>query len=84
MRIPEWRLANSEIRVGLDGADLGNNPVCYKQLESMAGGATVKFKCQKELCGSWVSINKSSSVPGNLNLQLLEVRVYHERREYDV
>ena len=84
MHISGWRLANFEIRVGLDGTDLGNNAVCYKQLESMAEGATVKFQCQEELYGSWVSVNKSSSVLGHLNLQLLEVRVYYERREYDV
>ena len=69
--------------MGLDGTDLGNNAVCYKQLESMAYGATVKFNCQKELYGSWVSVNKSTSVSGNENLQLVEVRVYYETREYD-
>ena len=84
MHISGWRLANFEIRVGLDGTDLGNNDVCYKQQESMAEGVTVKFQCQEELYGSWVSVNKSSSVLGHLNLQLLEVRVYYERREYDV
>ena len=84
MHISGWRLANFEIRVGLDGTDLGNNAICYKQLESMVQGATVKFKCQEELYGSWVSVNKSSSDSGELNLQLLEVRVYYEDREYAV
>ena len=83
MPISGWRLYNYEIRVGLDGTDLGNNAVCYKQLGSMANGATVKFKCLKELYSSWVSVNKTASVPGHEYLQLLEVRVY-EQREYNV
>ena len=83
MHISGWRLANFEIRVGFDGTDLGNNAVCYKQLESMDGGAIVKFKCQNALFGSWVSVNKSTSVLGKENLQLAEVRVYYETREYD-
>ena len=83
MHISGWRLYNFEIRVGLDGTDLGNNAVCYKQLESMADGATVKFRCHEKLYGSWVSVNKTASVPDGVFLQLLEVRVY-EQREYDV
>ena len=79
MHISGWRLANFEIRVGYDGTDLGNNAVCYKQLESMKDGSAVKFKCHNALYGSWVSVNKS----GNENLQLAEVRVYYETREYD-
>ena len=83
MPISGWRLYNFEIRVGLDVTDLGNNAVCYKQLESMADGATVTFRCHEKLYGSWVCVNKTISVPDGVFLQLLEVRVY-EQREYDV
>ena len=33
---------NFAIHVGLDDTDFGNNAICYKQLESVAEGATVK------------------------------------------
>ena len=72
-------MTDFEIRVGLDGTDLGNNAVCYKQLEIMLDASTVKFKCHEKLHGSWVSINKTTEY-----LQLVEVRVYYEQREYDV
>ena len=76
MHIVGWRLKNFEIRVGLDGTNLGNNAVCYKQMEGMEAGATIKFKCGQELYGSWVSVNKTTSVPNHEYLQLVEVRVY--------
>ena len=72
-------MKNFEIRVGLHGTDLGNNAVCYKQLESMADGATVKYKCHEELYGSWVSINKTASIRDHEFLQIVEVGVYEER-----
>ena len=75
MHISRWRLYNCEIRVGLDGTDLGNNAVCYKQIDSMVEGATVKFKCHEELYGSWVSVNKTASVPDQEFLGFFEVRV---------
>ena len=65
-----------QIRVGLDGAVLGNNAFCYKQLKGMADRATIEFRRHEELYGSWVSVNKTASVQGHEYLQLLEVRVY--------
>ena len=73
---------NFEIRVGLDGTDLGNNAVCYKQMESMAEGATVKYKCHEKLYGSWVSVNKTASLRIHAPLQIVEVGVY-ELRAYN-
>ena len=62
MHISGPRLRNFEIRVGFNGTDFGNNAVCYEQVKSMAGGATVKFECYKELYGPWVSVNKTDTV----------------------
>ena len=76
MYIAGFRLNNFEIRVGLDGTDLGNNAICHKQLERVADGATVKFKGHEGLYGSWVSVNKTGTKRSKENLQLLEVRVY--------
>ena len=74
--ISGFRLQDFEIRVGLDDTYLGNNTICYKQLEAMPGGATIKFKCQEPLYGSWISVNKTTSVANYEYLQLKEVRVY--------
>ena len=68
--------------VGLEGADLGNNAVCYKQLKSMANGTTIEFRCHTGLYGSWVSLNKTASVQDHVYLHLVEVRVY-EKREHN-
>ena len=57
VHISGYRLQDFEIRVGLDDTDLGNNAICYKQLEEMPEGATIKFKCQEVLYGSWISVN---------------------------
>ena len=76
VHISGFRMKDFEIRVGLNGTDLGNSAVCYKQLESMTEGATVKFKCREELYGSWVSVNKTTTTRDHEYLQLLEVRVY--------
>ena len=74
--ISGWRLQDFEIRVGLDDTDLGNNEICYKQLEAMPEGGTIKFKCQELLYGSWISVNKTTIVSNHEYLQLKEVRVY--------
>ena len=77
--ISGWRLQNFEIRVGLNDTDLGNNAICYKQLETMASGATMRFKCSEELFGSWVSVNKTATVVQYEHLQLIEVGVYDSK-----
>ena len=79
MHISGWRLQNFEIRVGLDGIDLGNNAICHKQLESMADGATKVFKCCEGLNGTWVSVNKTATMADHVFLQLMEVRVYERK-----
>ena len=72
--IPGGRLQNFEIRVGND-EQIGNNAICYKQLEQMASGVTKKFPCSSEILGHWVSLNKTGSgMMGPLHIQ--EVRVY--------
>ena len=75
--ISGYRLRNFEIRVGQDGAEIGNNAVCYEQLESMPNGATEDLKCHRPLYGNWVSVNKTDMVANNDRiLQFLEVRVF--------
>ena len=74
--ISGYRLRNFEVRVGQDGSDIGNNGVCYKQLESMPDGATTDFKCHNPLYGSWISVNKTDMSIDDSILQLREVRVF--------
>ena len=57
------RLQNFEIRVGNDGDEIGNNGICYKQLEPMAPGITKNSYCPRWSFGSWISSNKSHSQP---------------------
>ena len=51
---------NFAIHVGLDDTDFGNNAICYKQLESVAEGATVKKKAvtTSYMVSGSVSINQ--------------------------
>ena len=74
-------LRKFEIRVGVDSEDLGNNPVCHKQLSSVP--VSVTFACTVALYGNWVSVNKSSMDNTDL-LQLREVRAYGVYGEYNV
>ena len=71
-----YRLRNFEVRVGQDGIDIGNNALCYKQLEPMPDGATVDFQCPRPLLGTWVSVNKTDTASYDNPLQLKEVRVF--------
>ena len=73
---PGYRLRNFEIRVGHDATNIGNNAICYNQMESMIDGATVRFQCHENLYGSWVTVNKSDIKPNDIFLQLMEVRVF--------
>ena len=71
------RLNNFEIRVGNDGSDLGNNPICYKQWPAIPTGAMRIFQCTRPRYGVWVSVNKTNTAPDLELLSLREVRVYH-------
>ena len=73
---PRDRLRCFEIRVGLDDEDIGNNELCYKQFNPVVTGASVMFICDHTLYGDWVSVNKTEESPGNVNLQLREVRMF--------
>ena len=75
------RLRNFEIRVGTDGDDFGNNPICYEQQSSVSQGVTETFQCSQKLYGNWVSVNKSSMDEMDL-LQLREVQVYRLYGEF--
>ena len=66
---------NFEIRVGNNGTEIGNNPICYKQFEVMTFGA-VNFSCSQNVFGAWVSINKSSTNVFTECLVIQEVRIY--------
>ena len=70
------RLQNFEIRVGNDGDDIGNNAVCFKQLEPMEPGVAKNFTCSSGFLGSWVSVNKSSNNRETNALHFREIRVY--------
>ena len=76
MKFSGDRLQNFEIRVGNDGQEIGNNTICYKQLNPMEPGVTRNFTCSPKIFGSWISINKSHTVPDLAMLQLREIRVY--------
>ena len=66
---------NFEIRVGNDGTEIGNNPICYKQFEVMTFGV-VNFSCSQNVFGAWVSINKSPTDVFTECLVIQEVRIY--------
>ena len=74
-----WRLRNFEIRVGQNAVDLGRNAICYKQVPTMADGATQNFICMQERYGNWVSVNKSDTTSNYVHLQLRELRVFGYR-----
>ena len=69
-------MGNFEIRVGQDAVNIGNNPICYQQLDAMGNGVTSNFTCLRALYGSWVSVNKSDNEIGKEHLELHEVRVF--------
>ena len=74
--ISGYRLRNFEVRVGQDGTDIGNNALCYKQLDSIPDGTTADFQCYHPLYGNWVSVNKTDTAYEDNTLQLREVRVF--------
>ena len=77
-----FRLRNFEIRVGMDSDHLGNNAVCYKQIESMESGQVKKFTCNQELFGDWVSINKTETQSGWQHLHFREIDVFGSKCIY--
>ena len=70
------RLQNFEIRVGNDGQDIGNNAVCFKQLEPMDPGVAKNFTCSSAILGSWISVNKSTNERETNALHFREIRVH--------
>ena len=72
------RLRNFEIRVGIDGEELGNNSICYERLESMEAGMAEKFTCYEEIFGNWISINKTEATSRLRFLHFQEIRVFGE------
>ena len=70
------RLQNFEIRVGTDGKKIGNNVICFKQMEPMESGIAKNFTCSSPIYGSWISVNKSTDNFVLSALHFLEIRVY--------
>ena len=64
------RLGNFEIRVGQHALDIGNNAICYKQVQHVPNGETQTFRCMNALYGSWVSANKTDIEFENWYLEL--------------
>ena len=73
-------LYNFEVRVG-ENEELGNNDICYKQLEVVDSFETT-IKCSREVYGDWVSINKTEIPPHKAYLVLVEVRVFGSTCKY--
>ena len=72
---PGQRLRNFEIRVGIN-VEIGNNTICYKQLENMEAGLVKNFSCYQEEFGGWISISKTEPSAYYRNLHFREVRVF--------
>ena len=73
------RLRNFEIRIGMDSVEIGNNAICYKQLESMEPGLVKNFSCYQRLFGDWISINKTDRDADMVYLQIREIRIFDSK-----
>ena len=76
-----YRLQNFEIRVGSD-EHIGNNDICYNQLEAMESGVTKNFTCRTPIFGSWISVNKSADSRNLSPLHFREICVYSGKYQY--
>ena len=41
------------------GQEIGNDVICFKQLEPVDSGVSKNFTCSPDIVGSWISVNKS-------------------------
>ena len=76
--LPISRISSSKfwVRVGNDGQEIGNNAICYKQLESVESGIAKNFTCSPPIFGNWISVNKSTNDAAASPLHFHEIRVF--------
>ena len=66
---------NLEIRVGIDGEVLGNNQICFEEVDLTDIGVG-NIMCLQALFGDWISINRTIFDSALENLIFGEIRVF--------
>ena len=77
-RVNNWkRLANFDVRVGVD-ADQMKNPTCFDRVRTVGQGQAIKLQCNPPIPGRYVSVQMF----GKGTLTLCEVSVYSRVGEW--